>query len=239
MASLRKSDGLVKPLWTKKEKRPTRGASSRLSEWFVAERQGFEPWVPVKGQRFSRPPRSTTPAPLRGADGAHNRVFVPWQPPNRNRSAFAFPGADHGLHSLHDDDRFNSLPGAHRGCSDSRPWIDPCGPRDDPAGRRAARRTRPGRGLSQDHRFRRGAGQHRAQRRRRAADAGDRRRRVRIGMDPADERGVRHRHHARDGAGCSRKGARPGGSGPCGGVLCLGSGPAPRRGRKCLAHDGG
>ena len=31
---------------------------------FMAERQGFEPWVPVKGQRFSRPPRSTTPAPL-------------------------------------------------------------------------------------------------------------------------------------------------------------------------------
>ncbi len=31
----------------------------------MAERQGFEPWVPVKAQRFSRPPRSTTPAPLR------------------------------------------------------------------------------------------------------------------------------------------------------------------------------
>lgn len=29
-----------------------------------AERQGFEPWVPVRVQRFSRPPRSTTPAPL-------------------------------------------------------------------------------------------------------------------------------------------------------------------------------
>ena len=36
----------------------------------MAERQGFEPWVPVKGQRFSRPPRSTTPAPLRGGLGA-------------------------------------------------------------------------------------------------------------------------------------------------------------------------
>ena len=30
----------------------------------LAERQGFEPWVPVKAQRFSRPPRSTAPAPL-------------------------------------------------------------------------------------------------------------------------------------------------------------------------------
>ncbi len=28
----------------------------------VAERQGFEPWVPVRVQRFSRPSRSTTPA---------------------------------------------------------------------------------------------------------------------------------------------------------------------------------
>ena len=35
-------------------------------EKVMAERQGFEPWEPVKAQRFSRPPRSTTPAPLRG-----------------------------------------------------------------------------------------------------------------------------------------------------------------------------
>ena len=32
---------------------------------WVAERQGFEPWVLVRAQRFSRPPRSTTPASLR------------------------------------------------------------------------------------------------------------------------------------------------------------------------------
>ena len=31
----------------------------------LAERKGFEPLDLVKGQRFSRPPRSTTPAPLR------------------------------------------------------------------------------------------------------------------------------------------------------------------------------
>ncbi len=31
----------------------------------MAERQGFEPWVGLHPQRFSRPPRSTTPAPLR------------------------------------------------------------------------------------------------------------------------------------------------------------------------------
>ena len=29
-----------------------------------AERQGFEPWDQQAGQRFSRPPRSTTPASL-------------------------------------------------------------------------------------------------------------------------------------------------------------------------------
>ena len=34
----------------------------------LAEREGFEPSVPAKAQRFSRPPRSTTPAPLRGRD---------------------------------------------------------------------------------------------------------------------------------------------------------------------------
>ena len=31
----------------------------------LAERQGFEPWDQQAGQRFSRPPRSTTPASLR------------------------------------------------------------------------------------------------------------------------------------------------------------------------------
>ena len=33
----------------------------------MAERQGFEPWVLSPAQRFSRPPRSTTPASLRDA----------------------------------------------------------------------------------------------------------------------------------------------------------------------------
>ena len=32
---------------------------------FLAEGEGFEPSVPLRAQRFSRPPRSTTPAPLR------------------------------------------------------------------------------------------------------------------------------------------------------------------------------
>ena len=36
------------------------------SDEVMAERQGFEPWVGLHPQRFSRPPRSTTPAPIRG-----------------------------------------------------------------------------------------------------------------------------------------------------------------------------
>ena len=31
----------------------------------MAERQGFEPWVPLQVQRISNPSRSSTPAPLR------------------------------------------------------------------------------------------------------------------------------------------------------------------------------
>lgn len=37
---------------------------SYLVALWIAERQGFEPWVPARVQRFSRPPRSTTPAPF-------------------------------------------------------------------------------------------------------------------------------------------------------------------------------
>ena len=46
----------------------------------MAERQGFEPWEPVKAQRFSRPPRSTTPAPLRiGVVRPFRMDFTGWQ----------------------------------------------------------------------------------------------------------------------------------------------------------------
>ena len=41
-------------------KKRVSGHTSRCNRF--AERQGFEPWVPVRAQRFSRPPRSTTPA---------------------------------------------------------------------------------------------------------------------------------------------------------------------------------
>ena len=43
--------------------------SSRRHWLKMAERQGFEPWVRSRAQRFSRPPRSTTPAPLRRCSG--------------------------------------------------------------------------------------------------------------------------------------------------------------------------
>ena len=56
----------------------------------VAERQGFEPWDPVKGQRFSRPPRSTTPAPLReGSGGAHRTRPKGAQPDFRRKMTSA------------------------------------------------------------------------------------------------------------------------------------------------------
>ncbi len=35
-----------------------------LATKMIAERQGFEPWKDLHPQRFSRPPRSTTPASL-------------------------------------------------------------------------------------------------------------------------------------------------------------------------------
>ena len=47
--------------------REPRGASPRNPDYpWHAEGEGFEPSVPRRAQRFSRPPRSTTPAPLRG-----------------------------------------------------------------------------------------------------------------------------------------------------------------------------
>ena len=41
------------------------GIGRTLSRGQVAERQGFEPWVGLHRQRFSRPPHSTTLPPLR------------------------------------------------------------------------------------------------------------------------------------------------------------------------------
>ena len=45
----------------------------------LAERKGFEPLDLVKGQRFSRPPRSTTPAPLRKRASYSTTIPVVWQ----------------------------------------------------------------------------------------------------------------------------------------------------------------
>jgi hypothetical protein len=45
----------------------------------LAERKGFEPLDLVKGQRFSRPPRSTTPAPLRDRAPYSTTIAVVWQ----------------------------------------------------------------------------------------------------------------------------------------------------------------
>ncbi len=56
----------------------------------VAERQGFEPWEPVKVQRFSRPPRSTTPAPLQ------KRHMMPLEHAEAGRNLVCFAKADLG-----------------------------------------------------------------------------------------------------------------------------------------------
>ena len=48
---------------------PMQATKPLFYKGFMAERQGFEPWERLRAQRFSRPPRSTTPAPLRGEAG--------------------------------------------------------------------------------------------------------------------------------------------------------------------------
>lgn len=54
----------LNPFETKRKKAHA-GASSRVCDWFVAGRQGFEPWGRSHAQRFSRPPHSTTLPPPR------------------------------------------------------------------------------------------------------------------------------------------------------------------------------
>lgn len=60
-------------------KTPARHAEARRAE-SATERQGFEPWVPVRVHRFSKPTRSTAPASLlsdadgRKADPGHQRA---------------------------------------------------------------------------------------------------------------------------------------------------------------------
>ncbi len=49
----------------------------------LAERQGFEPWELVRAQRFSRPPHSTTLAPL-------HKVYLTNCSKNHNRSIAIF-----------------------------------------------------------------------------------------------------------------------------------------------------
>src|SRR5665213_1260884 len=50
---------------------------SRRMEPEHEERVGFEPTSPVKGQRFSRPPRSTTTQSLRVPEPLSGNVFAP------------------------------------------------------------------------------------------------------------------------------------------------------------------
>ncbi len=45
----------------------------------MAERQGFEPWVPVKAHTLSKRARSTTPTSLQ-VSKAEGQGFEPWVP---------------------------------------------------------------------------------------------------------------------------------------------------------------
>jgi hypothetical protein len=51
-----------------------REPESEFATGVLAEGVGFEPTVRSRVQRFSRPPRSTAPASLRGADRVSGRV---------------------------------------------------------------------------------------------------------------------------------------------------------------------
>ena len=66
--------GGTNPIWGSL-KRKKLAEFQRVSILLSAERQGFEPWDPARGQRFSRPPRSTTPAPFLGFCGAKVESF--------------------------------------------------------------------------------------------------------------------------------------------------------------------
>ena len=46
----------------------------------MAERQGFEPWVELPPQRFSRPPHSTTLAPLHNMKIFNQKLVILQQP---------------------------------------------------------------------------------------------------------------------------------------------------------------
>ena len=64
----------------------------------LAERQGFEPWEGFHPQRFSRPPRSTTPAPLREESGPRFSGTIACPQPNSCKcSASPWIDATHGL----------------------------------------------------------------------------------------------------------------------------------------------
>ena len=77
----------------------TRSPSGRR----VAERVGFEPTVPIRVQRFSRPSRSTTPAPLQSSgDGGlapHGGERNPKLASNWRPSGFGTPNRGHDLDS--------------------------------------------------------------------------------------------------------------------------------------------
>ena len=81
----------------------------KVAMHIMAERQGFEPWVPLQVQRISNPSRSTTPAPLQTLQFRLSRCqviknleFVHWVAAvnfRRGLQALLYPGG--GLFGNH------------------------------------------------------------------------------------------------------------------------------------------
>ncbi len=142
----------------------------------VAERQGFEPWVGSPPQRFSKPPRSTTPAPLREGSRLDRRPAGAVQPSicsarsghgglDRSGRLVDKPGfrrqsrpggslqlAPKGRAVRGGPMRPERLPQGGRRTRERQGRSNVCGPQDrrqaipGPGGRRAARREARGRG---------------------------------------------------------------------------------------------
>ena len=67
--------------------------SSKATYFYLAERQGFGPWVQLPGQRLSRSPHSTTLPPLRGSKYLFARcIFTALLAPHSHRNPVLIGG---------------------------------------------------------------------------------------------------------------------------------------------------
>ena len=78
----------------KEERKSGAGSIKRKENNDMAEKQGFEPWVGLPPQRFSRPSRSTAPALLHV--GPIDTVFWQGRQQLRELLTLPWPGVKHG-----------------------------------------------------------------------------------------------------------------------------------------------